>query len=398
MRQPSDYRYDSSDPFGSTAGRRYPHTGSDYFAPTGSPVYAIANGVINHVGETSYNGKTVMQSIDGHGLNAAYLHLSNNGVVGDGQRVSEGQIIGYSGNSGSNSLGPHLHLTISDGAAYDGLGNKIDPYAFIASNGGSASGGALAVDGEFGPATKRALQAAIGTTPDGVWGPASIRALQGFLGVAQDGDFGPISTRALQGFLGVAQDGDWGRQTTRAIQERLNAGTFTKPAPAPVPAPAPAPAEPTPVAPETPATPTEEVKPTPTKKPTRKPAKKPVKEQQVPEKTYAVTAEQWKLIEEKQAALEAKASGTEDDLSQYDLVSVHFWNYSGERIIKTFAMTFASMLSTTGAVVVTNPSTANVFSEIGWWYILSVSGVSALTSLLVALSSFKNITTLKKKK
>jgi len=196
----------------------------------------------------------------------------------------------------------------------------------------------------------------------------------------------------------VTQDGDWGRQTTRAIQERLNAGTFSKPAPAPAPAPAPVTPE---VAPE-PAKPAE---PTPTPEPEKKPAKKPVKktvkktvENKVPEKTYAVTAEQWKLIEEKQAALEAGAQGTEDDLSQYDLVSVHFWNYSGERVIKTFAMTFASMLSTTGAVVVTNPSTANVFSEIGWWYILSVSGVSALTSLLVALSSFKNITTLKKKK
>lgn len=466
MRHPSDYRYDSSDPFGSTAGRRYPHTGSDYFAPTGSPVYAIANGVINHIGETSYNGKTVMQSIDGHGLNAAYLHLSNNSVVGDGQRVSEGQIIGYSGNSGSNSLGPHLHITISNGAAYDGLGAKIDPYAFITSNGATQSGSGggnasvkeyqallnnfgyglavdgdhgpktsaavrdfqskhglvvdgivgpqtlgalkagpstgLAVDGDFGTATKKALQSAIGTTPDGAWGPASIRALQGFLGVAQDGDFGPISTRALQAFLGINQDGDWGPQTTRAIQERLNAGTFTKPAPVVPPkeevAPAPE-AKPEPV-------PVPEEKPVQEEKPKPEVAEPPAeavgginnekpKEDSMTEKTYAVTAEQWKLIQDK---VENASKDAEDDLTQYDLVTVHFWNYAGERVLKTFAMTFAAMLSTTGAVVVTAPSTANVFSDIGWWYIATVSGVSALTSLLVALSSFKNIVTLKKNK
>lgn len=114
-----------------------------------------------------------------------------------------------------------------------------------------------------------------------------------------------------------------------------------------------------------------------------------------PEKTYAVTAEQWAEIQNK---VDNMPVDDEDNLRQYDLASVSFWNYAGERVIKTFAMTFASMLSTTGAVVVTAPDTANVFAEIGWWYILSVAGVSALTSLLVALSSFRNIVTIKKKK
>lgn len=264
MRQPSDHRYDASDPFGNTAGRRYPHTGSDYFAPTGSNVYAITSGTINATGQTSYNGKYVMQSIDGHGLNAAYLHLSEI-LVSDGQRVNEGDIIARSGNTGTNSLGPHLHITISDGRAYDGLGNKIDPYAFITSNGGSAAGGALAVDGDFGPATTRALQRALGVTADGDFGPASTRALQNFLGITADGDWGPITTRALQAFLGVAVDGDFGPASTRALQERLNAGTFVKPAPAPAPAPTPAP-EPAPV-PEPAPAPVPE--PTPTPKPTK---------------------------------------------------------------------------------------------------------------------------------
>lgn len=131
MQQPSTYPYDAADPFGSMAGgRKYPHTGSDWTAPTGSPVFAIADGTINAVGETSYNGKYIQQSIEGYNLNAAYLHLSRQSVP-DGREVTQGDIIGYSGNTGSNSRGPHLHVTISDGKAYDGLGNKIDPHQFI---------------------------------------------------------------------------------------------------------------------------------------------------------------------------------------------------------------------------------------------------------------------------
>ena len=85
-----------------------------------------------------------------------------------------------------------------------------------------------------------------------------------------------------------------------------------------------------------------------------------------------------------------------DEAGTYNLVSLGFWNYAGERVIKTFAMTFSSMLTATGAVVVTTPGAANIFSTIGWTYILSVAGISAVTSLAVALSSFKDIVTLKK--
>lgn len=405
MRQPSDYPYDASDPFGGYAGgRTRPHTGSDYFAPMGSPVYAISSGVINHVAETPWNGMCIMQSIDGHGLNAAYLHLSGYNVS-NGQRVNEGDVVGWSGNSGSNSRGPHLHLTISDGAAYDGEGNKIDPYSFIASNGGGGTSG-LVVDGDFGRATKRALQSALGVTPDGDFGPISTRALQSFLGVTVDGDWGRETTRALQSFLGVTVDGDFGRQSTRALQERLNAGTFVKPAPSPEVTPSEPSVTPEPpsATPEATASPekTGEVVPAPVV-PAAPPAEavgginntRPEVEEKVVEKTYAVTADEYAKI---QGAVADIKYDSEDDLSQYDLVSVGFWNYAGERVIKTFAMTFAAMLSTTGAVVVTAPNTANVFSEIGWWYIATVSGVSALTSLMVALSSFKNIATIKKDK
>ena len=85
-----------------------------------------------------------------------------------------------------------------------------------------------------------------------------------------------------------------------------------------------------------------------------------------------------------------------EEVKNYNLFSKAFWNYSAERIIKTFAMTASGILSTTGVYVIANPETANVFAEIGWTYIASVAGLSALNSFLVALSNFKDIVEIKK--
>ena len=94
-----------------------------------------------------------------------------------------------------------------------------DPAAPLAQQAG------LREDGAFGPRTKRALQARIGTNPDGVWGPASRLALQRWLGVHADGIVGPTTVRALQARIGTNPDGVWGPATTRALQHYLNATT-----------------------------------------------------------------------------------------------------------------------------------------------------------------------------
>lgn len=280
--------YDANDPFGSTAGRRYPHTGSDYAVGTGSTVESIADSVVYHTGFNAGNGNYVCCYIPGRdwdgvdgGLYVAYLHLSEI-YVAEGQAVPQGAAIGLSGNSGTNSRGPHLHITMSNSdRAYLGEGAKVDPYAYIQARIGQFGGGGvitpapLAVDGDFGKQTIRALQRALGVTADGDFGPASTVALQEFLGVAQDGSWGPATTSALQGFLGVTQDGSFGPQTVRALQASLNGGTFVKPvAPAPAPVkpvtPAPNPVKPEPVKPE-PVKP-EPVKPEPVKPEPIKPA------------------------------------------------------------------------------------------------------------------------------
>jgi hypothetical protein len=81
----------------------------------------------------------------------------------------------------------------------------------------------IAVDGQLGPQTYRALQRVIGTTPDGAWGPVSKRALQRWLGVTQDGIVGRQTVTALQQRVGAYADGVWGPDTTRALQRYLNA-------------------------------------------------------------------------------------------------------------------------------------------------------------------------------
>jgi len=85
-----------------------------------------------------------------------------------------------------------------------------------------------------------------------------------------------------------------------------------------------------------------------------------------------------------------------EEVKNYNLFSKEFWNYSAERVIKTFAMATAGQLSVTSAYVVTTPESAVVFADLGWTYIVSVASISALTSLLTALSNFKDIVTIKK--
>jgi murein DD-endopeptidase MepM/ murein hydrolase activator NlpD len=135
--------YDASDPFGSMAGRSYGHTGSDYVIRNGT-VESVAPSVVYHTGWNDGNGYYVCVYVPGHdwdgvegGLYVAYLHLSEIHVT-EGSTVEQGQAIGISGNTGSNSRGEHLHVTMSNSdLAYLGIGNKVDPFAYIQARLGS---------------------------------------------------------------------------------------------------------------------------------------------------------------------------------------------------------------------------------------------------------------------
>ncbi len=87
------------------------HKGVDFAAPTGTPIYAGGNGVIEYVGINGGYGKYI-RIRHNNGYKTAYAHLSNyKKGISKGVRVNQGEVIGYVGSTG-NSTGPHLHYEI----------------------------------------------------------------------------------------------------------------------------------------------------------------------------------------------------------------------------------------------------------------------------------------------
>lgn len=106
--------------FGKTAssGRLYAsgtHNGVDFGVSIGTPVKAMADGIVEGVGDTDVQcpgvsfGRFILIKYD-NGLASTYGHLSLMKVT-KGERVSRGQVVGYSGNTGY-STGPHLHVSV----------------------------------------------------------------------------------------------------------------------------------------------------------------------------------------------------------------------------------------------------------------------------------------------
>ena len=87
------------------------HTGTDFAAPTGTPVYATGNGKIIEAVNRSRGGYGKFIVIDhGYGYKTQYAHLSKL-AVNNGQNVKRGELIGYVGNTGK-STSPHLHYEV----------------------------------------------------------------------------------------------------------------------------------------------------------------------------------------------------------------------------------------------------------------------------------------------
>jgi murein DD-endopeptidase MepM/ murein hydrolase activator NlpD len=83
-----------------------PHRGTDYAAPTGTPVYAAGDGRVIGAGYGRANGNYVFIQ-HGEQFVTRYLHLHKRKVK-QGQRVAQGQVIGTVGSTGA-ATGPHLH-------------------------------------------------------------------------------------------------------------------------------------------------------------------------------------------------------------------------------------------------------------------------------------------------
>lgn len=90
---------------------RRPHHGVDYSAPSGTPVQAVADGVVIYKGYSGGGGNTIKIRHSSN-LMSGYLHLRGYGKgIANGARVSQGQIIGYVGTTGL-STGPHLDFRL----------------------------------------------------------------------------------------------------------------------------------------------------------------------------------------------------------------------------------------------------------------------------------------------
>jgi Membrane proteins related to metalloendopeptidases len=97
-----------------------PHTGVDYAAPKGTPVVSVGDGVVVHRGWAGGGGNTIKIKHNAT-YTTSYMHLSKYAAgLKKGDRVSQGQLIGYVGSTGW-STGPHLDYRVYKN------GKPIDP-------------------------------------------------------------------------------------------------------------------------------------------------------------------------------------------------------------------------------------------------------------------------------
>lgn len=93
-------------------GKVKAHTAVDYAAPTGTPIQAIGDGVITKIGWDGSGGGNRIRIKHAQGYESCYMHMSRFAKgLNTGSRVSQGDVIGYVGATGT-ATGPHLDFRI----------------------------------------------------------------------------------------------------------------------------------------------------------------------------------------------------------------------------------------------------------------------------------------------
>jgi septal ring factor EnvC (AmiA/AmiB activator) len=118
VRYTSGFGY-RSDPI--NGGRRM-HSGSDFAGPSGTDIFATADGIVTTAERQSGYGQIVIIQ-HAFGIETRYAHMSRI-LVSDGQRVSRGEHIGDMGSTG-RSTGTHVHYEVRQN------GTAINPMNFI---------------------------------------------------------------------------------------------------------------------------------------------------------------------------------------------------------------------------------------------------------------------------
>lgn len=107
-------------------GGRRSHKGIDIFAPRGTPVLAVADGIIRRRTYSGRGGKVVWLSSPENRFSLYYAHLDSQAVA-PGQRVQIGDTLGFVGNTGNaRTTPPHLHFSI-----YKSGRGAVDPFPFV---------------------------------------------------------------------------------------------------------------------------------------------------------------------------------------------------------------------------------------------------------------------------
>lgn len=98
--------------------------GTDLMAPTGTPAYAIASGIVKTSSGGAGGISLYLRGVDGNTY--YYAHNSSN-VARSGQRVQAGELIARVGSSGNASASaPHVHFEVQPGG-----GRSINPYPLL---------------------------------------------------------------------------------------------------------------------------------------------------------------------------------------------------------------------------------------------------------------------------
>jgi murein DD-endopeptidase MepM/ murein hydrolase activator NlpD len=112
------------------------HKGTDFAAPTGTPIYAAGNGTLVKYGPNGTFGNYAMIR-HANGYETAYAHMSRfSSGLARGSHVRQGQVIGYVGTTG-RSTGPHLHYEVHIN------GNAVNAMALRLPTGRTLSGAQL---------------------------------------------------------------------------------------------------------------------------------------------------------------------------------------------------------------------------------------------------------------
>ena len=112
-----------------------PHKGVDFAKVGNIPILAAASGTVMEAREIGTYGYAIViqHNINGKRMDSVYAHMRKGLEVKKGDKVRQGQRIGFMGNTGM-STGQHLHFELHNGAWTTGQPNAIDPLPYITGN------------------------------------------------------------------------------------------------------------------------------------------------------------------------------------------------------------------------------------------------------------------------